>query len=128
MIDFHRRSASYPDADEVLNALTARAAAKAEADGALNEAVRAAIVQRLIRLASSTNATPALLSRAERTLHEIALRLPADRSGGFWKRRIERFLDREFDPERPTSLAGEAPPGSPIGMPPQLLSGCSQDG
>lgn len=129
MIDFHRRSATYPDADEVLNALAARAAASTrEADAALDEVTRAAIVQRLIRLASSTEASPALLSRAERTLQDIGERLPPDRHGTFWRRGIERFLNREFDPERPASLAREAPPGSPIGMPAPLLSGCGQDG
>jgi len=130
MIDFHRRDAAFPDADDVLRALASRAVSpdKHREDDATEEVVRSVIVQGLIRLGQSERATPALRSRAESTLARVAADLPTERSGAYWKRRIDRFLTREFDGAHPERVADEAPPGSPIGTPPPDMWGCSRGG
>jgi hypothetical protein len=126
MIEFHQRDERFPDADEVLDALATRAAARSSAseDREWNEVVRAVVVRRLIELANSPGATAALRMRAERSLTDLAAALPDDDSGAFWNARIGRFLQRDHGATVAVDPADGAPPGSPIGNAPPELLGC----
>jgi hypothetical protein len=96
LVDFHRRDASLPSFEEVLDALVARTfgpGGKAAAAGAgggagglrqaeLRRAVQWVVVRRLLDLAGDAAATPGVRERAEAHLARLARELGGRRTGG----------------------------------------------
>lgn len=127
LVDQHRRDPSLPGLTEVLDALRARAfptAGEPDARSAeLARAVREVAMARLVALAESPSAAPAVRARAADALLRIrgwatSVGVSLDREEAAHRRwldaEIERHLQRRRDASPPPD-APEAPPGQPIG-------------
>lgn len=136
LLDQHRRDAALPSLAAVLEALTDGAFGRGVVVGRQGEVVRevqTVVVSGLIRLAEDPAAAPRVQARASAQLgrlleegvldgatsegdhaHQVALR-----------RAISRHLTRHTRPEAGPAAPLEPPPGSPIGLDPWGLCGCS---
>jgi hypothetical protein len=127
LVDFHRRDASLPGCEEVLDAIVRRAFAGPEpAVPRLREirrVVQAAVVRRLIAAASQNSQTPAVRAALESRLRQLSADLargsrsgePADRAlRTLLAADIDRWLARPAGTPTP-GAAPELPPGPPIG-------------
>ncbi len=134
MIDLHHRDPSLPGFSDVLEALIGSAFRARSGEDArlveLRRATQAVVVEGLIALASSPEATFAVRARAEGALREIEGRARAEGAAAheaLMGRRIGTFLSRPAPAEVPGPRAPAPPPGSPIGSGPAPLglAGCS---
>src|SRR6185295_6953846 len=142
LVDFHRRDASLPGLEEVLKALENKAFGGGAGSGSgrlseIRRTVQWVVVRRLIGLASDPQAPPSVRARVDEELRAISGKLVQEGSDpvedrahlAFLSREIRRYLDRQAQEEepakRPEPLA--PPPGQPIGMPDDGMSGCSRD-
>jgi len=137
LVDFHRRDASLPGLEEVLDGLVAKAfegpAPRSARQAELRRGVQWVVARRLIGLSSDPKASPGVRARVEAEMR--ALEKDLGRAGGddaeaahrtFLARELGRYLDREELQE--TAKRPEPPPppaGQPIGGMPEPLSGCS---
>lgn len=120
LVDQHRRDASLPGFTEVVDALVDEAfgqEASSPRRAEIGHAVQTVVVTKLVELAGSSQASPAVRARTEAALRELQTRLegtedPHDR---FLAGEITRYFDRPGPPVTGPPEAPQPPPGSPIG-------------
>ena len=130
LVQYHARSASNPDFQEVVAALVRRtwpeAAPRDDYQGVIARAVQSLTAARLMDLAANDNAAPQVRATATEALRALQARLktPAGMTSAaeLAHRRatlddIERFLARPDAPRKRTPPS-PAPPGDPIGAHP----------
>jgi len=135
LVEFERRDSKQPGLNTVLDTLVSRTFETAQEGSprhpVLVNAVRAVVVDRLIRLSAAETASPQVRAGADRTLEALSSRLSAsigsDATAAFLSREIGRFLDRPHGSDPRGFEASVEPPGSPIGSSGGMLLGCSQD-
>ncbi|HKH47885.1 MAG TPA: zinc-dependent metalloprotease [Thermoanaerobaculia bacterium] len=144
LVDLHRRDPQLPGLEEVLDALVEKSFGGPVPDKLPNDPRRAEIrrvvqwvtVRRMIGLSSDPDASPLVRARLDGALRALAQRLePAPRSGSgpeaeqraFLAAEIGRYLKRPEGETAKRPVPPEPPPGQPIGMAPEGLSGCSQE-
>ena len=116
LVEYHARDNAQPTLDEAIDAAL-KAAGTAPTDNDLSSvvssAVKARIIEALLRLAADPDTSFAAKAQVSAKLHTIAQSYATDANGEEIKRRIEAF---ERDPEKfkPEPVMA-APPGSPIG-------------
>ena len=129
VVDFHRRDASQPGVDEVLDAITTRVFAGAAAAPRLREirrTVQALTVRRLLAAASQPAQITAVRAALEATLRRLAVDLAHDARTGEPADQelratlagdIQRWFARPAPAGPPAALGAppELPPGPPIG-------------
>ena len=121
LVDFHRRDAALPSLSEVVGALVDHVFANPDGESArhaeIRRAVRHVVVDRMIALAGSDEASVAVRARIEERLAGLARRLDGDDDpfSGYLAGEIARFLGRPHTATKPDLAAPEPPPGSPIG-------------
>lgn len=120
LVDQHRRDRSLPGFTEVLDALVAMAFEGGEASPRRSEirhAVQTVVVTKLVELAGSQDASPAVRARVEAALRGLADRLDASSvpHARFLAGEIERYFARPGPTVPGPPPAPEPPPGSPIG-------------
>ena len=136
LVDQHRRDAALPSLEAVLEALTDGAFGSGEVGGRQGELLRevqTVVVSGLIRLAEDRAAAPRVQARASARLGRLLEQgvLDSARSEGdhahqaALRRAISRHLTRHTRPEAGPMAPLEPPPGSPIGLDPRGLCGCS---
>ena len=127
LVDLHRRDASLPGLEDVLDGLVAAGfagpAGQRERQAELTRVIQQAVVNGMIRLAEDGEAPARVRFRVDATLQTLARRLQAAPGGtpaqrahqAGLQREIEAHLSRPRDaaPAAPASLA--PPPGDPIG-------------
>jgi hypothetical protein len=144
LVDLHRRDPQLPGLEEVLDALVEKSFGGPPEDipndprrAEIRRVVQWVTVRRVIGLSSDPKASPMVRARTDAALRALARRLePAgSRSGGpetaqraFLAAEIERYLQRPEGETARRPEPPEPPPGQPIGMAPEGLSGCSLDG
>ena len=110
-MEYHARDASEPTLDEVIDAAMA-AAGTGMVDGGLGSvvstAVRARVVEALLRLAAAPETSFVVRSQVEAKLNALA-----DSQGDAIRRRVADF-DREPERFKPEPVLA-VPPGMPIG-------------
>ena len=116
LVEYHARDNAQPTLDEAIDAAL-KAAGTAHTDydlsSVVSSAVKARIIEALLRLAADPDTSFAAKAQVSAKLHTIAQTYATDANGEEIKRRIEAF---ERDPEKfkPEPVMA-APPGSPIG-------------
>ena len=153
LVDFHRRDASLPGLEEVLDALVEKtfggAGPKEERRAELRRVTQYVVTRRMIDLASLPNSPAAVRSRVDGRLEALRRRLTAGPKGpegdadavhrAFLAREISRYLERSEPAPVGRPAPPEPPPGQPIGSaePGEMplagpagegLAGCSLDG
>jgi hypothetical protein len=126
VVDLHRREASQPALEEVLDTVVSTAfPAKppvAERSAEIGRMVQRVAVDRLVALAADDGTPYPVKVRAEATLRQLARRLAQPGATGaeaahraLLRRDLERYLERrEWQPQQLVK-APDAPPGMPIG-------------
>lgn len=125
LVQQHALDPGLPSADQVLDRLVASTFGPLPSDGyhaELARAVQRVVADRLVELAASAR-SPQVRAIAALKLEELRSRLAQEGTGQAVAQRahqrmlatdIGRFLEREYDPSRP-SRPPQNPPGAPIG-------------
>lgn len=120
LVDFHRRDASMPGLEEVLDALTATAfdhPAEPERHAEIRRVIQQAVVIGIIGLAENREAPARVRSRADGSLEKLRKRLSASTAANdrALMRDIDAHLARPRDAAPVPPPAPAPPPGEPIG-------------
>ncbi len=125
LVDFHRRDADLPGAEEIIAELVDTIFARVDAESPRLAEIRRAeqrvLADRLVELASD-DVSPAVRTSVESALRNLTERLDADSEDTTWsshgetlRRDITRYLEAREWTATPHSPALPIPPGSPIG-------------
>lgn len=120
LVDQHRREPALPGFPEVVEALvtaTFEAGTGSPRQADIRRAVQTVVVTKLVDLAGSGEASPAVRALAEAALDDLKGRLQGseDPHGRFLTGEIERYFERPGPTVPGPPTVPEPPPGSPIG-------------
>ncbi len=137
LIDFHRRDASLPSLEEVLETVRQQtfappAASESARHAELRHTVRRVVVDRWLELAARPDVRPQIRAHVELALRRVRSGLPegeVDLDGASaydlaLAADIDRFLARSGGTPEPWQAPAPLPPGSPIGGGGHDLAGC----